>query len=78
MTTIFVPGSNAALTRPGDIHEVANATPGLAISLHIYGANIAALGSRVRRRYTLPVHGRSRGDGTVTPVMTSVSDPVLR
>jgi predicted metal-dependent enzyme (double-stranded beta helix superfamily) len=48
-------GSVAALTPPGDIHHVANPGPDLAISLHIYGANIARLGSSIRRRYNLPV-----------------------
>jgi 3-mercaptopropionate dioxygenase len=48
-------GSVAALTPPGDIHHVVNPGPDLAISLHIYGANIARLGSSIRRRYHLPV-----------------------
>lgn len=48
-------GSVAALTPPGDIHRVANAGDGLAISLHVYGADIGQLGSSIRRRYDLPV-----------------------
>lgn len=48
-------GSVAALTPPGDIHQVCNPGPDLAISLHIYGANIARLGSSIRRCYNLPV-----------------------
>ena len=48
-------GSVAALTPPGDIHHVINPGPSLAISLHIYGANIARLGSSIRRRYNLAV-----------------------
>ncbi len=48
-------GSVAALTPPGDIHRVANGGDDLAISLHVYGANIARLGSSIRRRYDLPV-----------------------
>jgi predicted metal-dependent enzyme (double-stranded beta helix superfamily) len=48
-------GSVAALTPPGDIHRVANAGEGLAISLHVYGADIGQLGSSIRRRYDLPV-----------------------
>jgi predicted metal-dependent enzyme (double-stranded beta helix superfamily) len=48
-------GAIAALTPPGDIHLVANRGPGLAISLHVYGANIATLGSSIRRQYDLPV-----------------------
>lgn len=53
--SINPPGSTAALTPPGDIHKVANQGPGLAISLHIYGADIGKLGSSIRRRYDLPV-----------------------
>ena len=49
------PGSTAALTPPGDIHKVENQGPGLAISLHVYGADIGRLGSSIRRRYDLPV-----------------------
>lgn len=44
-------GSIAALTPPGDIHKVANLGPDVAISLHIYGADIGKLGSSIRRRY---------------------------
>ncbi len=49
------PGSTAALTPPGDIHKVVNNGEQLAISLHIYGADIGTLGSSIRRRYDLPV-----------------------
>lgn len=48
-------GSVAALTPPGDIHQVVNPGPGLAISIHVYGADIGRLGSSIRRRYELPV-----------------------
>lgn len=48
-------GSVAALTPPGDIHQVTNPGPGLAISIHVYGADIGQLGSSIRRRYDLPV-----------------------
>jgi 3-mercaptopropionate dioxygenase len=48
-------GSVAALIPPGDIHHVANAGDSLAVSLHIYGANIGVLGSSIRRRYDLAV-----------------------
>jgi len=49
------PGSTAALVPPGDIHRVTNASAGLAISLHVYGADIGVLGSSVRRCYDLEV-----------------------
>lgn len=49
-------GSVAALVPPGDIHHVANDGHELAVSLHIYGANIRVLGSSIRRRYDLEVH----------------------
>ena len=48
-------GSVAALTPPGDIHKVANGGDTLAISLHVYGADIRVLGSSIRRRYDRPV-----------------------
>jgi 3-mercaptopropionate dioxygenase len=48
-------GDVCALTPPGDIHHVMNAGDELAVSLHIYGADIGVLGSSIRRRYDLPV-----------------------
>lgn len=45
------PGMTEALTPPGDIHKVSNAGDDLAISLHIYGADIGKLGSSILRRY---------------------------
>ncbi len=48
-------GSVAALVPPGDIHHVQNAGRELAVSLHIYGADIRKLGSSIRRRYNLAV-----------------------
>lgn len=51
------PGSVMALQPPGDIHRVANAGRGTAISIHVYGADIGRLGSSIRRRYDLPVVG---------------------
>ena len=51
------PGSVMALQPPGDIHRVANAGQGTAISIHVYGADIGRLGSSIRRRYELPVVG---------------------
>lgn len=50
----------SALCPPGDIHRVANDGPQTAISIHIYGADIAALGSSIRRCYDLEV--RVHGD----------------
>jgi predicted metal-dependent enzyme (double-stranded beta helix superfamily) len=52
-------GTVAAYTPPGDIHKVTNRGPGLAISLHVYGADIGVLGSSIRRRYAVPVMGES-------------------
>ncbi|MFI1676668.1 cysteine dioxygenase [Streptomyces sp. NPDC020607] len=47
-------GSVCGFAPPGDIHRVWNACGTLAISIHIYGADIARLGSSVRRVYELP------------------------
>jgi len=46
-----VVGSVEALTPPGDIHRVVNPGPGVAISIHVYGADVRQLGSSIRRRY---------------------------
>ncbi|MGW2401204.1 cysteine dioxygenase [Kitasatospora sp. NPDC001664] len=50
-------GEVCGFTPPGDIHRVANTGPGTAISLHVYGADLARLGSSVRRVYQHPVEG---------------------
>jgi predicted metal-dependent enzyme (double-stranded beta helix superfamily) len=44
-------GSVASLVPPGDIHCVRNGGNQTAVSLHIYGADIAKLGCSIRRRY---------------------------
>ncbi|GIG59113.1 hypothetical protein Lfu02_34850 [Longispora fulva] len=54
-TTRTPRGAASFLVPPGDIHTVRNASDGLAISLHVYGADIAVLGTSVRRRYDLPI-----------------------
>lgn len=54
-TEINEAGDVVALTPPGDIHRVDNPGPGKAVSLHVYGADIAELGSSIRRTYDLPV-----------------------
>ncbi|WP_433334523.1 cysteine dioxygenase [Spirillospora sp. CA-294931] len=45
-------GEIAWFAPPGDIHSVRNAGPDKAISIHVYGADIAKLGTSVRRLYT--------------------------
>ncbi|WP_447037238.1 cysteine dioxygenase [Streptomyces sp. DSM 118878] len=47
-------GSVCGFAPPGDIHRVWNGGGTRAISIHIYGADIARLGSSVRRVYELP------------------------
>lgn len=44
-----------ALCPPGDIHRVGNEGPGTAVSIHVYGADIARVGSSIRRSYDLEV-----------------------
>jgi hypothetical protein len=39
------------LLPPGDIHRVTNTGTGLAVSLHVYGADLSLVGSSIRRRY---------------------------
>jgi predicted metal-dependent enzyme (double-stranded beta helix superfamily) len=54
-------GEVGGFAPPGDIHRVRNCGDGVAISLHIYGADITRLGSSVRRIYDLPVMAPSVG-----------------
>ena len=45
------------LTPPGDIHAVVNDGATVAVSLHVYGADLRRRGTSVRRSYRLPVRG---------------------
>lgn len=47
-------GSVAGLVPPGDIHRVSNAGGDVAISLHVYGADLRRRASSIRRCYDLP------------------------
>jgi predicted metal-dependent enzyme (double-stranded beta helix superfamily) len=59
-TTICRPGDVSALVPPDeDIHLVENAGDQLAISVHVYGANIAVLGSSINETFELPVLERA-------------------
>jgi predicted metal-dependent enzyme (double-stranded beta helix superfamily) len=49
-------GDVAGLLPPGDIHQVRNAGDELAISLHVYGADLRDLGTSIRRRYDPSIH----------------------
>jgi 3-mercaptopropionate dioxygenase len=49
------PGAVSGFAPPGDIHRVRNFGDSVAVSLHVYGADITRLGSSVRRIYDLPV-----------------------
>ncbi len=44
-------GSVVALVPPGDIHRVKNSGDDIAISLHVYGADVQTLGSSILRHY---------------------------
>lgn len=49
-------GETAWLIPPGgDIHLVRNCSDDIAISIHVYGADISRLGSSISRRYDLPI-----------------------
>jgi predicted metal-dependent enzyme (double-stranded beta helix superfamily) len=49
-------GHVEALEPPGDIHAVTAGGGGIAISIHVYGADISRLGSSIHRRYDeLPI-----------------------
>lgn len=49
-------GTVSGFAPPGDIHRVRNAGNHVAISMHVYGADISRLGNSIRREYTLPIH----------------------
>jgi 3-mercaptopropionate dioxygenase len=48
-------GAVSGFAPPGDIHRVRNTGDIMAISMHVYGADISRLGNSIRREYTLPV-----------------------
>jgi 3-mercaptopropionate dioxygenase len=48
-------GSVCGFAPPGDIHRVRNTGDTVAVSMHIYGADISRLGNSIRREYTLPL-----------------------
>jgi predicted metal-dependent enzyme (double-stranded beta helix superfamily) len=52
--TVNETGSVSGFAPPGDIHSVSNEGEVPAISVHVYGADIARLGTSIRRRYELP------------------------
>jgi 3-mercaptopropionate dioxygenase len=47
-------GTVSGFAPPGDIHRVRNTGDSVAISMHVYGADISRLGTSIRREYTLP------------------------
>ncbi len=49
--TRYPVGTVAALVPPGDIHQVKNSGREVAVSLHIYGADVQQLGSSILRCY---------------------------
>ena len=55
--TIGPCGEVTVLTPPGDIHAVVNDGATVAVSLHVYGADLRRRGTSVRRSYRLPVRG---------------------
>ena len=48
-------GAVSGFAPPGDIHRVRNTGDTVAISMHVYGADISRLGNSIRREYTLPI-----------------------
>ncbi len=46
-------GTVCGFAPPGDIHQVWNAGTDVAISLHVYGADLSRLGTSVRRVYAM-------------------------
>jgi 3-mercaptopropionate dioxygenase len=54
-------GEVSGFAPPGDIHRVRNHGQDVAISIHVYGADITRLGSSIRRVYDLPVLAPAAG-----------------
>jgi 3-mercaptopropionate dioxygenase len=52
---VNLPGTVSGLAPPGDIHRVRNTGDTVAISMHVYGADISRLGNSIRREYILPI-----------------------
>ncbi|WP_328990709.1 cysteine dioxygenase family protein [Kribbella sp. NBC_01245] len=48
-------GAVSGFAPPGDIHRVTNSGTTVAISLHVYGTDIARIGNSVRRTYDLSI-----------------------
>ena len=48
-------GTVSGFAPPGDVHMVRNIGDSVAVSMHVYGTDIARVGSSVRRVYDLPV-----------------------
>jgi 3-mercaptopropionate dioxygenase len=48
-------GTVSGFAPPGDIHRVRNTGVGVAVSMHVYGADISRLGNSIRREYTIPI-----------------------
>ncbi len=49
------PGDVSAFAPPGDIHRITNASNQTVVQLHVYGTDVARLGTSIRRVYELPV-----------------------
>ena len=49
------PGAVSGFAPPGDIHRVRNTGDDVAVSMHVYGADISRLGNSIRREYILPI-----------------------
>jgi 3-mercaptopropionate dioxygenase len=47
-------GTVSGFAPPGDIHRVTNCGTDVAVSMHVYGADVSRLGSSIRREYALP------------------------
>lgn len=59
----YTPGDVCVLVPPEeDIHRVGNADDRATISMHIYGADIASVGTSINRRFDLPIHPPAEDD----------------
>ena len=54
-TNVNPAGTVGGFAPPGDIHRVRNTGDTLAVSMHVYGADLSRLGTSIRREYPLPI-----------------------
>ena len=75
---IYEPGQVCCLVPPDeDIHRVVNDADQISISMHIYGADIATVGTSINRTFELPIRDGVPDADTATSWREHHDDPVI-